>query len=227
MIRILIADDHAVIRDGLTAMLEPHQEFRVVGEAADGATAVQLATRLRPDVVLMDLRMPHLDGATATAQITTATPETHVLVLTTYDTDADILRAMAAGAIGYLLKDTPREELFEAIRSAAQGRAALTPSVATRLVRQQHTSRTEALSARERQVVQLVADGLTNKEVAARIQVGEATVKTYLARVFAKLGVNDRTAAVTAALAQQLITLPGRTGTRGSVPGEPSHPRAE
>jgi len=207
-VRILVVDDHAVIRDGITAMLEPHDDLTVVGQAADGATAVRLAARLRPDVVLMDLRMPGIDGATATAQITAARPAPRVLVLTTYDSDADILRAMAAGAIGYLLKDTPRTELFSAIHAAAQGRATLAPSVATKLVHQFQAPQPEPLSPRERQVLTLVAEGATNRRIASRLNVTEATVKTYLTRIFSKLDVDDRTAAVTTALARQLITLP-------------------
>jgi DNA-binding NarL/FixJ family response regulator len=189
-------------------MLEPHDDLLVVGQAADGATAVRLAARLRPDVVLMDLRMPGIDGATATARITASRPAPHVLVLTTYDSDADILRAMAAGAIGYLLKDTPRAELFSAIHAAAQGRATLAPSVATKLVHQFQVPQPEPLSPRERQVLLLVAGGATNRTIASRLNVTEATVKTYLTRIFTKLGVDDRTAAVTTALARQLITLP-------------------
>jgi DNA-binding NarL/FixJ family response regulator len=206
-IRVLIVDDHAVIRDGIAAMLEPHDDIQVVGEAADGEAAVRLAATLRPDVVIMDLRMPGLDGATATARIAALEPAPRVLVLTTYDSDADILRATAAGAIGYLLKDTPRRELLEGIRAAAEGRTVLTPSVATKLVRQQHTAPPEPLSARERQVLALVAGGATNRDIAERLGVAEATVKTYLTRVFAKLGVDDRTAAVTTALSRQLIDL--------------------
>jgi DNA-binding NarL/FixJ family response regulator len=206
-IRVLIADDHAVIRDGVTAMLEPQAEFEVVGAAADGAEAVSLAARLGPDVVLMDLRMPKLDGVAATARITAARGAPRVLVLTTYDSDSDILRAMGAGALGYLLKDTQRHELFAAIRAAAQGQTALTPSVATRLVHYHRAPRPEALSERERQVLILAGRGEGNKQIAARLNVSEATVKTYFARVFAKLGVGHRTAAVTTALALGFIRL--------------------
>lgn len=207
-IRILIVDDHAVIRDGITAMLEPHADLHVVGEAVDGDTAVRRAAELRPDVVLMDLRMPGTDGADATARITALPSPPHVLVLTTYDSDADIIRAMAAGAIGYLLKDTPRRELFDAIRAAARGDAVLTPSVATKLVRQQRAPQPEPLSGRERQVLALVAQGATNRHIAETLVVSEATVKTYLTRIFTKLEVGDRTSAVTTALARQFITLP-------------------
>ena len=218
-IRVLIVDDHAVIRDGITAMLEPHDDIQVVGEAADGESAVRLAATLRPDVVIMDLRLPGLDGATATARITALEAAPRVLVLTTYDSDADILRATAAGAIGYLLKDTPRRDLLEGIRAAAKGRAVLTPSVATKLVRQQHTPSPEPLSARERQVLALVAGGATNRDIAERLGVAEATVKTYLTRIFTKLDVDDRTAAVTTALARQLIDLSPDAGPGLPGPG--------
>jgi DNA-binding NarL/FixJ family response regulator len=208
VIRVLVVDDHAVIRDGIAAILEPHDDLEVVGDAADGETAVRLATESRPDVVLMDLRMPGVDGASATERITALSPPPRVLVLTTYDTDADITRAMAAGAIGYVLKDIPRAGLLDAIRRAHRGEAVLAPSVATKLVRQQHTVRPSALSEREREVLTLVATGATNRDIAAALAVSEATVKTYLTRVFAKLEVGDRTAAVTAALARRLIECP-------------------
>jgi DNA-binding NarL/FixJ family response regulator len=211
-IRVLVVDDHAVIRDGITAMLEPTEDLEVVGEAADGASAVRLAGELLPDVVLMDLRMPGTDGASAAACITALSPAPRVLVLTTYDSDADIARAMAAGATGYLLKDTRRDQLFDAIRAAAEGRAVLAPSVATTLVRQHRAPRPEPLSDREQQVLRLVARGATNREIAGQLHVAEATVKTYLTRIFTKLDVADRTAAVTTALARQLITLPPATG---------------
>lgn len=208
MIRVLVVDDHAVIRDGIAAILEPHDDLRVVGEAEDGDTAVRLAARLRPDVVLMDLRLPGTDGAGATARITALPDAPRVLVLTTYDSDADITRAMAAGAIGYVLKDIRRHALLDAIRSAARGEAVLAPSVATKLVRRQHATRPAPLSERERAVLTLVATGATNRDIAAALAVSEATVKTYLTRVFAKLDVSDRTAAVTAALTHDLIVCP-------------------
>jgi DNA-binding NarL/FixJ family response regulator len=208
VIRVLLVDDHAVIRDGIAAMLAPHDDLDVVGEAADGDTAVRLATTLRPDVVLMDLRLPGTDGADATARIAALPTPPRVLVLTTYDADSDITRAMAAGAIGYLLKDTGRVALLDAIRRAAAGEAVLTPSVATKLVRQQHKPAPVPLSTREREVLTLVATGATNRDIASTLAVSEATVKTYLTRVFTKLEVDDRTAAVTVALARHLISCP-------------------
>ena len=208
MIRVLVVDDHAVIRDGIAAILEPHDDLLVVGEAEDGDSAVRLAVELRPDVVLMDLRMPGVDGTEATTRITALSPAPRVLVLTTYDSDGDITRAMAAGAIGYVLKDIRRGALLEAIRRAGVGEAVLSPSVATKLVRQQHTVRPATLSEREREVLTLVATGATNRDIASALAVAEATVKTYLTRIFVKLDVSDRTAAVTAALAHDLITCP-------------------
>jgi DNA-binding NarL/FixJ family response regulator len=209
MIRLLIADDHPVVRDGLRGMLANEADFEVVGEAASGAEAV-LTERERPDVVLMDLQMPGVDGATATAEITERFPGTRVLVLTTYDTDADILRAVEAGATGYLLKDAPRERLFPAIRSAARGETVLAPTVATRLVNRMRVPAEEALTSREIEVLELVARGSSNAEVAATLFISEATVKTHLLHIFGKLGVDDRTAAVVAALERGIIALPRR-----------------
>jgi DNA-binding NarL/FixJ family response regulator len=206
-IRVLIADDHPVVRAGLQGMLASQPDFELVGEAATGQEAVTLAAQLRPDVVLMDLRMAEMDGAAATAQIQTQQPKTPVLVLTTYDTNADILRAIDAGATGYLLKDTPRDELFAAIRSVAQGKAVLAPTVATRLLRQRQTPAGEALSARELEVLSLVARGASNKEIARSLHLSEATVKSHLIHLFGKLGVTDRTAAVTVALERGLLHL--------------------
>ena len=210
MIRILLADDHPVVRDGLRGMLAGEDGFCVVGEAASGAEAVAVCDRERPDVVLMDLQMPEMDGATATAEITARFPETRVLVLTTYDTDADILRAVEAGATGYLLKDTPRERLFPAIQAAARGETVLAPAVATRLVSRMRRPATEALTAREVEVLELVARGSSNADIAAALFISEATVKTHLLHAFAKLGVDDRTAAVVAALERGVIALPRR-----------------
>jgi DNA-binding NarL/FixJ family response regulator len=211
MIRLLIADDHPVVRDGLRGMLASEADFEVVGEAASGDEAVRLTERERPDVVLMDLQMPGVDGPTATAEIAGRFPETRVLVLTTYDTDADILRAVEAGATGYLLKDTPRERLFPAIRSAARGETVLAPAVATRLVSRMRVPAEEALTSREIEVLGLVARGASNADVAASLFISEATVKTHLLHIFGKLGVDDRTAAVVAALQRGIIALPRRS----------------
>jgi DNA-binding NarL/FixJ family response regulator len=209
-IRILLADDHPVVRDGLRGMLAGEDGFQVVGEAASGAEAVAVCDRERPDVVLMDLQMPGMDGATATAEITARFPGTRVLVLTTYDTDADILRAVEAGATGYLLKDTPRERLFPAIQAAARGETVLAPAVATRLVSRMRRPAEETLTAREVEVLELVARGSSNADIAAALFISEATVKTHLLHSFAKLGVDDRTAAVVAALERGIIALPRR-----------------
>ena len=210
VIRLLIADDHPVVRDGLRGMLAGEADFEVVGEAASGVEAVRLTERERPDVVLMDLQMPEMDGATATAEIAARFPGTRVLVLTTYDADADILRAVEAGATGYLLKDTPRERLFPAIRAAARGETVLAPTVATRLVSRMRRPAEEALTAREIEVLELVARGSSNADIAAALFISEATVKTHLLHTFAKLGVDDRTAAVVAALERGIIALPRR-----------------
>jgi DNA-binding NarL/FixJ family response regulator len=209
-IRLLIADDHPVVRDGLRGMLASEPDFEVVGEAASGAEAVRLVEREGPDVVLMDLQMPDVDGVAATTEIVARFPRTRVLVLTTYDTDADILRAVEAGATGYLLKDTPRERLFPAIRSAARGETVLAPTVATRLVGRMRRPGAEALTAREVEVLGRVAKGASNADIAASLFISEATVKTHLLHIFAKLGVDDRTAAVMAALERGIIPLPRR-----------------
>ena len=203
-IRVLIADDHPVVRSGLAGMLGVEADIDVVGEAADGEQAVAMATSLRPDLVLMDLRMPHLDGAAATARITESLPGVHVLVLTTYETDADIVRAVEAGATGYLLKDTPRDQLVEGVRAAARGESALSPSVARRLVRQLRGD-AERLTARELEVLAGVARGLSNAAIGRELFITEATVKTHLLRAFAKLGVDDRTRAVTTAMERGIL----------------------
>jgi DNA-binding NarL/FixJ family response regulator len=188
-------------------MLAGQPDFEVVGEATTGAEAVDMVAQLQPEVVLMDLQMPEMDGVAATAEIKAQYPETHVLILTTYDTDADILRAVEAGATGYLLKDAPREELFHAVRAAAQGKTVLAPTVATRLLEQMREPAQETLSGREVQVLALVADGASNKEIGKQLHVSEATVKSHLLHIFAKLGVADRTAAVTTALKRGILRL--------------------
>ncbi len=206
-IRILMIDDHPVVREGLAGMLAGQPDFEVVGMAADGETAVTLHHALSPDVTLMDLRMPGLDGVGAIEAIKAQQPAAHILVLTTYDSDADILRAIEAGATGYLLKDTPREELFRAIRAAAKGESVLAPTVAARLMTRMRAPAEENLSAREIEVLQLVAKGTSNKEIGKALHISTATVKTHLIHIYNKLGVDDRTAAVTTALEKGIITL--------------------
>ena len=207
-IRIVIADDHPVVREGMRALLSSQADFDVVGEAVDGEDAVRLAGDLLPDVVLMDLRMPGMEGAAATAEITTRYPAVRVLVVTTYDSDADILRAVEAGATGYLLKDTPREDLFGAVRAAARGETVLAPSVAARLMARTREPQHVSLTPREVEVLGCVARGMTNAEVGRELFISEATVKTHLLRMFAKLGVDDRTAAVTVAMARGVLPRP-------------------
>ncbi|SNT59858.1 DNA-binding response regulator, NarL/FixJ family, contains REC and HTH domains [Asanoa hainanensis] len=205
MITVLLVDDHPVVRAGVRGLLAGEPDVSVVGEAASGEEAVTAVRALRPSVVLMDLRLPGLDGVGATAQVLAALPATRVVVLTTYETDADILRAVEAGAAGYLLKDASRTDLVAAVRSAARGETVLSPSVATRLLHRVRHPRAESLSAREVEVLGLVARGLSNGEIARSLHISEATVKTHLLRAFAKLGVNDRTAAVTTAMAAGLL----------------------
>ncbi|GGJ74704.1 DNA-binding response regulator [Streptomyces camponoticapitis] len=197
-ITLIVVDDHPVVRDGLRGMFESAAGFEVLGEASGGVEGVELALRLDPDVVLMDLRMPDGGGVDAIAALTARGARSRVLVLTTYDTDSDTIPAIEAGATGYLLKDAPREELFTAVRAAAEGRTVLSPAVASRLVSRVRTPVTgkEPLSAREREVLELVARGTSNREIAAELFISEATVKTHLTHIYAKLGVKDRAAAV-------------------------------
>lgn len=206
-IRLLIADDHPVVRNGLRGMLSSQPDFEVVGEAEDGAAAVRMTAKLTPQVVLMDLRMPLLDGVEAIHEIKSNQPNVQVLVLTTYDSDADILPAVEAGATGYLLKDCSREELFRGIRAAAQGESVLAPLVAARLMGQMRALAEEKLSEREIEVLGLVAKGSSNSEIAKRLHISQATVKSHLIHIFGKLGVSDRTAAVTTAFQRGILRL--------------------
>jgi DNA-binding NarL/FixJ family response regulator len=206
VIRILLADDHPVVREGLRAMLDAEPGLVVVGEASSGPQAEALAATLRPDIVLMDLRMPDGGGVESIVRMTAAGLPCRVIVLTTYETDGDILRAVEAGAAGYLLKDLARAELADAVRAAARGETVLAPTVAARLVdRLRVRPERPHLSDRETAVLRLVADGCTNAEIGRRLFIGESTVKTHLLRTFTKLGVTDRTAAVTSAMRHGLL----------------------
>lgn len=222
-LRLVIVDDHPVVRDGLRGMFTGHPEFLVVGEAADGMMALSMATSLAPDVILMDLRMPRMDGVSAIRQLAERGSGPRVLVLTTYDTDADVLPAIEAGATGYLLKDATQEQLFDAVRAAARGDAVLSPAVATRLmgrVRQPAAGRdlqVQPLSERELEVLTSVALGLTNREVGRELHISEATVKTHLLHIYEKLGVTSRAAAVAMAYDRGLLT-PGDSGGPTGAP---------
>ncbi|CAN5685157.1 response regulator transcription factor [soil metagenome] len=207
VIRLLITDDHPVVRAGLEGMLSRQPDMEVVGEAGDGTEAIELVESLQPDVVLMDLRMPEIDGVAATQEIKARRPETQILVLTTYDSDTDILRAVEAGATGYLLKDAPREELYEAVRAASQGKVLFASAVADKLMRRIREPRRDTLSHREIEVLGFVRRGLSNKEIARSLHVSEATVKTHLIHTFKKLEVEDRTSAVTVALERGILRL--------------------
>ncbi|GAA1060658.1 response regulator [Agromyces bracchium] len=213
-IRVVVADDHPIVRAGIVGLLESEPGIDVVGEAVDGAEAVALAVELRPDLVLMDLRMPVLDGAAATERILASAAGaagTRVLVLTTYETDDHILAAIEAGASGYLLKAAPQEEILAGIRSVAAGETVLAPSIAAKLVARVRSGAAAAavpaptLSPRELEVLRLVADGRSNPEIGRMLHIGEATVKTHLIHVFEKLEVGDRTRAVTRAMELGLI----------------------
>ncbi|OKJ09159.1 response regulator [Kitasatospora sp. CB01950] len=206
MITLLIVDDHPVVRDGLRGMFGADPRFEVLGEAADGAAAVAAAQRLRPDVVLMDLRMPGTDGVTAIRELARLGLSTRVLVLTTYDTDGDVVPAIEAGATGYLLKDTPRDELFHAVEAAAEGRPVLSPAITALLIGQVRRPAPALLSARELEVLELIAKGTTNREAARQLFISEATVKTHLLHLYAKLNATDRASAVAAGFSHGYLT---------------------
>jgi len=214
VIRVLIADDQELVRTGFRLILDLEPDMEVVGEAADGADCVRLAAREDPDVVLMDVRMPRLDGIAATRELTATGSRARVLVLTTFDLDEYVYEALRAGAAGFLLKDAPREQLVGAIRQAAAGDALLAPAVTRRLVErfvgagpvdQALRARVDALSAREREVLALVARGMSNAEIARALFIGDATVKTHIARMLAKLGVRDRVQAVVLAYESRFV----------------------
>jgi DNA-binding NarL/FixJ family response regulator len=207
MIRVLAVDDHPLVRAGLRAMLVGAGGIDVVAEASSAAEAVAAARAHEPDVVLMDLRMPGGDGAHATGLVLAERPRCRVVILTTFDNEADIVRAVAAGASGYVLKDATREELVRAIRAAADGKTTLAPSVAAKLVTRMRSP--AGLSQRETEVLALVSVGRTNAEIGRMLLISEATVKTHLARAFGKLGVCDRTAAVTTAIQRGILPPPG------------------
>ncbi|WP_229069877.1 response regulator transcription factor [Actinoplanes sp. DH11] len=205
MIGLLIVDDHPVVRDGLRGMFAGDNRFTVLGEAGNGREALAVAGAVTPDVVLLDLRMPVMDGVTTIRELKAAGSAARVLVLTTFDTDSDVLPAIKAGATGYLLKDTPREDLFRAVISAHRGESVLSPAIAGRLMGELRSPAKEPLSQRELEVLTLISQGCTNRETAGRLFISEATVKTHLLHAYAKLGVRDRAAAVAAAFERGLL----------------------
>jgi DNA-binding NarL/FixJ family response regulator len=211
-IRILIADDHPVVREGLAAMLERQEDMEVVGDAPDGAAAVARAAETSPDVILMDLRMPVMDGVEAMRAIAARQPSVRFIVLTTYDNDEYIFKGIEAGARAYLLKDSPREELFKAIRAVHRGESLIQPSVASKVLDRfatlsRQAQSPELLSEREKEVLRLMATGAANKTIASALFISESTVKTHVQSIFQKLDVSDRTGAVTQALQRGIISL--------------------
>ncbi len=225
-IRVAIVDDQALMRDGFSMILDAQPDIDVVGDAENGRVGVELCLRSRPDVVLMDVRMPVLDGIEATRLIISSECETKVLVLTTFDLDEYVYAALRAGASGYLLKDTPAKELVAAVRIIAQGDALLSPSVTRRLIEEfANQPEPEAVAAalpddlteREREALELLAHGLSNREIAARMFIGEATAKTHVSRLLTKLGVRDRVQAVVLAFESGLVR-PGVAAKRPDVP---------
>lgn len=211
-IRVMITDDHPVVREGLSAMLSREKDIEVVAEAANGNEAIVKARDLKPDIVLMDLRMPEVDGVEAMRRIRTENPDIKFIVLTTYDNDEYIFQGIEAGARAYLLKDSPREEMFKAIRVVSEGGSLIEPAVAGKVLDRfaalsRQVQIPEALSEREVEILKLIAQGTSNKIIATSLNIGESTVKTHIQSIFNKLGVNDRTEAVTEAIKKGIITL--------------------
>jgi DNA-binding NarL/FixJ family response regulator len=205
-IRVVVADDHPIVRQGVVALLENESDIEIVADVADGRAALSAVLAEDPDVVLMDLRMPEMDGVEATKAVRERRPEVAVLVLTTYDTDEAIVRAVEAGAAGYMLKDSPTEDLVDAVRRAAAGETVLAPPNTKRLVERMHKASPDALTSREIDVLREVANGNTNAEVAERLHISEATVKTHLIHIYDKLAVSDRAAAVARAYERGVLT---------------------
>jgi DNA-binding NarL/FixJ family response regulator len=211
-IRVMVADDHPVVREGLTTMLARENDIEVLGEAQNGREAIEKARILQPDIVLMDMRMPEIDGIEAIRRIKAENSKVKFIILTTYDNDEYIFKGIEAGARAYLLKDAPRSELFKAIRAVNRGESLIEPAIAGKVLdRLAELSRqaqpTETLSGRELEVLSLIAKGASNKLIAANLQIGESTVKTHIQGIFNKLGVNDRTEAVTQAIKRGLVRL--------------------
>lgn len=205
-VRILVVDDHPIVRSGIMSVLATQPDFEVVGEASNGADAVAAAARLAPDLVLMDLRMPVKNGVDASAEISRERPATRVVVLTTYASDGEVLRAIEAGAVGYLLKDVPHDELFRALRAVARGERYLAPVVTERLMAKWQQPARTTLTERELDVLRCVANGEGNKQIAQSLGIAEPTVKAHLVHIFEKLGVENRTAAARVARERGLIT---------------------
>lgn len=212
VIKILIVDDHPVVREGIGSMLKRESDFKIVGEAANGQEAIDKARELEPDVILMDLRMPEVDGVEAITRIKASMPDIKFIILTTYSDDEYIFRGIAAGARAYLLKDAPRDELFKAIRAVSRGESLIQPVVASRVLdKLAELSRKapagETLSDREVEVLRLMAKGVSNKDIADQLSITQSTVKTHITSIFQKLDVTTRTEAVTTALKKGIIQL--------------------
>jgi len=206
-IRVVVADDHPIVRQGVVALLQDEPDIEVVADVADGRAALSAVLAEEPDVVLMDLRMPVMDGVEATRAVRDRRPDVAVLVVTTYDTDEAIVRAVEAGAAGYMLKDSPTEDLVDAVRRAAAGETVLAPPISKRLVERMHKVSPDALTSREIDVLREVANGNTNAEIAERLRISEATVKTHLIHIYGKLAVSDRAAAVARAYEKGFLSI--------------------